>query len=273
MEARNKVLTISQGVSAGMLMAIGIAWFAGVAYREGDLLTPAMMLVVAFVTPFLLYEQSAKRLIFSLVFATLLSGLSLLVISLGGQASGATLFGLYLVALAIPISIDLVLQDFGSRVTVSSRFAHSALGAFLIAILPLMSWIVTNEHHSAVEEDDALMRTVAQNVIPQGDTIVFEQVNPQQKDRLKRLVSVRTKERTYSLSDAEVESVVEERTVRRETRQQTRSELVSKEQAERMRLILNLQGSPLPEDITLVSHRGPVTVSELKVSLDKKNPG
>jgi len=86
-------------------------------------------------------------------------------------------------------------------------------------------------------------------------------------------VSVRTRQKTYSLSDAEIESVVEERTVRRESRQQPQSAVVSREQAERLRIVLKLQGAPVPDDIVLVSHRGPVTISELKVPLEKKQPG
>jgi hypothetical protein len=49
--------------------------------------------------------------------------------------------------------------------------------------------------------------------------------------------------------------------------------VVSREQAERMRIILKLQGAAVPDDIVLFSQRGPVTVSELKIPLEKKNPG
>jgi len=49
--------------------------------------------------------------------------------------------------------------------------------------------------------------------------------------------------------------------------------VLSREQAERLRIVLKLQGAPVPDDIVLVSHRGPVTISELKVPLEKKQPG
>jgi hypothetical protein len=261
------------GLLAGTTTAISVAWFAGTVYREGTLLSPFVALVLTTATPFLLYEEPEKRLLFALLTAAIFSALSLLTVSLGGQASGPTLFGLSIVAVAVPVGIELILQDFGTRLTIPSLFSRGAATAFLSIGIPLSGWIIAHEHYTAVEEDDVLIRTVAQNVSPQGDTIVFDQVDPRQKDKLKKLVSVRTKEKTYSLSDAEIESVVEERTVRRESRKQRQSEIVSREQAERMRIILNLQGAPVPDELILVSHRGPITTSELKIALEKKNPG
>jgi hypothetical protein len=261
------------GLFAGALMAVSVAWFAGTVYREGILFAPFAALVLSLAIPFLLYEAPAKRLVFALLTSSLLSGLSLLTFSLGGQAAGPTVFGLVLVALAIPVGIDLILQDFGTRLTIPPLFSRSAVASFLAAVLPLSAWIIAHEHSTAVAEDSVLIRSVAQNVIPSGDSIVFELVDPSQKDRLTNLVSVRTKEKTYSLSDAEVESVVwEERTVRRKSSKRNQSEVLSQEQAERMRLILSLQGAPVPDDIILFSHRGPITTNELKVSLGKKNP-
>jgi hypothetical protein len=273
MQEKGVFARVFWGLAAGTLMAACVSWFAGTVYRAGSLLAPFTALALATVIPFLLYEEPAKRLVFSLLTSALLSGLSLIALSLGGQATGPTVFGLGLVAIALPVGIDLILQDFGTRLTIPPRFSRGAAAAFLAAVLPLSTWIIAHEHYTAKEEDDALIRTVAQNVSPQGDAIVFDQIDPRQKDKLKKLVSVRTNEKTYSLSDAEVESVVEERTVRRESRTQRQSEVVSREQAERMRLILKLQGAPVPEDIILVSHRGPITISELKVPLEKKNPG
>lgn len=271
---RGKVMfvRVAWGLVAGTLMAVSVAWFAGTVYREGTLLAPFTALALALITPFLLYEAPAKRLVFALCTSALLSGLSLLTFSLGGQATGPTVFGLVLVALAIPVGVDLILQDFGTRLTVPPLFSRSAVASFLAAVLPLSAWIIAHEHSTAVEEDSALIRTVAQNVSPQGNTIVFELIDPRQKDRLKNLVSVRMKEKIYSLSDAEVESVVEERTVRRKSSKQSESEVISQEQAERMRLILSLHGAPVPDDIILFSHRGPITTSEFKVSLGKKDP-
>lgn len=262
-------------VVAGVVIALSVAWFAGTVYREGNLIAPLAALVFAIAIPFVLYKEPTKRVAFALLTSALLSGLSLLALNLGGQTTGFTVFGLSVAAVAIPIGIDLIAQDFGTRLTVPPIFSRGAATAFLVAVLPLGAWMIAQEHYAAMAEDAALIRTVAQNVSPQGDSIVFDQVDPRQKDKLKKLVSVRTSAKTYRLSDAEIESVIEERIVRRESREPSQRAVVSREQAERMRIILKLQGAPVPEDIILVSHRGPVTVSELKVKvpLEKKNPG
>jgi hypothetical protein len=264
---------VGWGLAAGAVMATSVSWFAGMIYREGSVLAPATALTLAIAIPFALYEEPTKRVVCALLASALLSGFSLLALGFGGQATGPTVFGLSVVAIAIPVGVDLILQDFGKRLTISPLFSRGAAVAFLSVVLPLSGWIIAREHFTAVAEDDALIRTVAQNVSPEGDTIVFDQVDPRQKDKLKNLVSVRTNEKTYRLSDAEIESVVEERTVRRETREQGQPEVVSRKQEERMRIILKLQGAPIPGDIIVFSQRGPITVSELKVPLEKKNPG
>jgi hypothetical protein len=274
MAVQNKAVSkVFWGLGAGILIAGSVAWFAGMVYREGSLLAPSTALLLTIATPFALYEEPAKRVVCALLASALLSGLSLLALSLGGQATGPTVFGLSVVAIAIPVGVDLILQDFGTRLIIPPLFSRGAAAAFFAVVLPLSIWAIAHEHLTAVAEDEALIRTVAQNVRPQGDTIVFDQVDPRQKDRLRNLVSVRTPGKTYRLSDADIESVVEQRTVLRENRKQRQNEVVSWEQAERMRIILQLQGAPVPDDITLFSQRGPITVSELKVPLEKKNPG
>lgn len=268
---RNKAvfLKVLWSTIIGGLIAFSVAWFAGAVYREGSFLVPFVALMVATSLPFALYEESTKRIAGALFTAALVSMFSLLILQFGGQISGPTLFGLSLVSVAIPIGVNLIAQDFGTRLTVSPVFSRGAATVFLAAVLPLSASMIAHEHYAAVAEDDALIRTVAQNVSPQGDTIVFDQVDPRQKDKLKKLVSVRTNAKTYRLSDAEIESVVEERTVRREGSKQQQVAVVSREQAERMRIILKLQGAPVPEDIVVFSQRGPVTVSEIKVPLEK----
>ena len=47
---------------------------------------------------------------------------------------------------------------------------------------------------------------------------------------------------------------------------------VSREQAERIRMILPLHGAPVPQDIVLFSRRGPITISEISISLAPHNP-
>jgi hypothetical protein len=257
----------------GALVAAALAWFSGMMYREGSLVVPFVVLMLVGTAPFLLYAEPSKRVVFSLLAAALFSGLSLLTLSLGGQATGPTVFGLGIAAVAVLVGVDLIVQDFGTRVIIASVFARSAGTVFLSLILPLSGWIIAHEHSAAVEADTALIRAVAQHVSPQGNTIVFDQVDPQQKNRLQKLVSVRASEKTYDLSEAEVESIVNARTVRRQSRLRGWGTVVSHEQEEHLRMVLKLQGAPVPGDIVLFSYRGPIAVSELRVPLDQKNPG
>ncbi len=273
MQGRSVFTSSLAGLASGVMVAVVVSWFASSAYRDGSLLAPLFALALAMGLPCLLYDALEKRLTFGLFAAALLSGFSLLVLIVGGQPSGLTVLGLSLLAVSLAVGTDLVLQDFGTPVKVSPRFSYGALVTFLVVALPLSTRQIVREHHVALQEDDALIRTVAQHVHPQGDTIVFESISPRQQEQLKKLVSVRTKEKTYTLADAEVESVLEERTVKRQNRKQPKPAVISREQEERMRLILNLQGVPAPDDITLFSRRGPITTSEVSVALEKKNPG
>src|SRR5215510_3433891 len=108
MQEKGLFARIIFGSTAGAVMAGCVSWFAGMVYREGSLLAPSVALVLAAAVPLLLYEEPAKRLAFSLLTAALLPGFSLLTFSLGGQATGPTVFGLCLVAIAIPVGVDLI---------------------------------------------------------------------------------------------------------------------------------------------------------------------
>lgn len=252
-------------------MALGVSSFAGAAYWEGDLLFPLMALLLAAAIPLFLYDDPAKRRAFALLTSALVSGLALLTLKLGGRVTGIPVLGLSVAAVSVPIGLDLILQDFGKRLDVHPSLARVAVWAFIVAVLPVSVFILVQEHHTMVQEDNVLIRAVAQNVTPQGNTIVFDQVDLRQKDKLQRRVSVRARNQTYSLADADIESVTEEYPLRRKGRRQGQSAAVSWEQTERMRMILRLQGMELPEDIVLFSHRGPITVSELRISLEKKD--
>lgn len=276
MPTRNatRLLGMGWGVAAGGIGATSISWFIGTVYRDGLLLVPLLALVLAISISLVLYDSLAQRLTFSFFTAVLFSVLSLIVLSIEGRLSGPTVFGLGVAAVAIPIGIDLVLQDFGSRLTVPLLFSRRTVVTFLIAALPLSAWILAYQHLSAVEQDHALMRTVARHISPQGNTLVFELADSRQHERLRHLISIRTAEKTYSFSEATIAT--------RQPAGRSQSSLaarlnsrtaasISREQAERMRLILHLQDTVLPDDITLFSHRGPLIISELKVSVGKRH--
>ena len=45
------------GLAIGAVIAVGVAWFAGAVYREGNLFAPLMTLLIAMSAPFLLYQE------------------------------------------------------------------------------------------------------------------------------------------------------------------------------------------------------------------------
>ena len=218
-----------------------------------------------------LCDNLAQRITLSFFTAVLFSVLSLIALTIEGHLTGPTVFGLGVAAVAIPISIDLVLQDFRSRFTVPFQFSRRTIVTFLIAALPLGAWIPAYAHLSAVEQDHALMRTVARHVSPRGNALVFELVDARQHGRLRHLISVRMAEKIYSFSEATMQPVGQSRS-RLSVRRSSRTDAsISREQAQRMRLILHLQSAAVPDDITLFSHCGPLIISELKVSVDKRH--
>ncbi|MBP1689803.1 MAG: hypothetical protein H6Q34_376, partial [Deltaproteobacteria bacterium] len=74
--------------------------------------------------------------------------------------------------------------------------------------------------------------------------------------------------------DAEFQKEVREYTVRKDTELRgIRTSDVSREAEERMRVILKLQGTELPNDVVLFSHRGPMTIMEKKVALQNSDDG
>ena len=137
-------------------------------------------------------------------------------------------------------------------------FSRSTTITFVLAALPFSVWILAYEHLSAVEQDNALMRMVARNISPQGNTLVFEFADASQHARLQQRISIRTAEKTYSFSETTIKPTrphparISPRQVPRE------QDSLSRKQAKRMRLILHFHDAPVPDDIVLFSHRGPL---------------
>ena len=84
-------------------------------------------------------------------------------------------------------------------------------------------------------------------------------------------IGIRTNDKTYPFSDAEFQKETREYTVRQDTEKLgvRKSDVVTREAEERMRIILKLQGTDAPDDIVIFSHRGPMTIIEKKVALGK----
>src|SRR6185369_516596 len=143
--------------------------------------------------------------------------------------------------------------------------------SFATLILPLTALVLAQAHQRALSEDEDLLQEIAQKLRREPGSIVLSEMDPRKRSMLENRVAIRTSEKTYALSDAEFQKETREYSVRQESEKRgvRKSDVLTREAEERMRVILKLQGTDAPADVVLFSHRGPMTIVEKKVALDK----
>ncbi len=261
--------TVAAGVALGAATAVAVALAGGVVYGEGDSFGPVLAIVGAAGALALIYDESPKRWVLALYAVLIVSSFLVISSHLRGNVDGAMVLAVAVVAVALPIGSDLVLSDLGRHLEVNRRLGFGTLVSFITLVLPLSALMLTQAHQRAQTEDEDLLQEVAQKIRREQNTIVVSELDPSKRTRLQNRVAIRSGNRTYRLSDAAFEKEVREYTVRKDTERKgvkTTSD-VSREAEERMRVILKLQGTQLPNDVVLFSHRGPMTIVEKKVAL------
>ncbi len=267
--------TVGAGVALGAATAVSLALAGGVVYGEGDSLGPLLAIVGAAGSLALVYDESPKRWVLALYAALIVSSFLVISSHLRGDIDGAMVLAVAVVAVALPIASDLILSDLGRHLEVNRRLGFGTLVSFITLVLPLTALMLTQAHQRARSEDEDLLQEVAQKIRREENTIVVTELDPAKRTRLQNRIAIRSGDQTYRLSDAEFEKEVREYTVRKDTEKKgvkTTSD-VSREAEERMRVILKLQGTELPTDVVLFSHRGPMTIVEKKVALSKGDDG
>jgi hypothetical protein len=267
--------TVGAGVALGAATAVSLALAGGVVYGEGDSLGPLLAIVGAAGALALVYDESPKRWVLALYAALIVSSFLVLSSHLRGDIDGAMVLAVAVVAVALPIASDLILSDLGRHLEVNRRLGLGTVVSFITLVLPLTALMLTQAHQRARTEDEDLLREVAQKIRREENAIVVTELDPAKRTRLQNRIAIRSGDQTYRLSDAEFEKEVREYTVRKDTERKgvkTTSD-VSREAEERMRVILKLQGTELPNDVVLFSHRGPMTIVEKKVALSKGDDG
>lgn len=267
--------TLAVGLVFGALVAVSLALAGGVIYREGDNLGSVVALTGACAALALIYDESPKRWVLALYAALLVSGFIVLSDRFRGGIDSTMVLAMAVVAVALPIGFDLVLSDLGRHLRVNSRLGFGTVVSFATLVLPLTAFMLAQAHQRACSEDEDLLQEVAQKLRRESGTLVLSEVDPRKRAMLENRVAIRTKEQTYRLSDAEFQSEVREYTVRQDTERRgvRKSDLLTREAEERMRIILKLQGADVPDDIVVFSHRGPMTIVEKKVALNKDAEG
>ena len=253
-------------IALGIVTAYAVASALGAAYRESEILDVLALLCLPPVILFSVYGGSEKRFVFCVSSLLLAASFFALAPLMGVARTGLSLVLMTVTATILPLAVDLVAVDMGRRIRVEPPTARIAELAFLIALVPLAGLTLFTSHQAIVAEDQKLVGELAGHLWAEGNTLVVDPLDRKTADRALRRLAIRTKEKTYSLSDADVESVRETRTVRR-TRNAHGNEAteVTREQEDRLRLILKLQGTGIPDEVVLFSHRGPVDIAEAKV--------
>jgi hypothetical protein len=258
------------GLAIGIVAAYVVATALAGGYREGEIVDVLTSLAFPPLMLFVVYRGSEKRFVFCVTSLLISGALFDLSPTLGISRAGLALVLMTLGSTAAPLLVDLLVTDMGRQIHVAKSLARMAQVAFVIAFFPLAGWKLLHAHETILREDQRLVGELVAHISAQGNALVVDKLDAKTSDRALRRLAIRMKDRTYQLSDADVESVRETRTVRKVTNGHgTEATEVTREQEDRLRLILQLQGTGIPEDVVLFSHRGPLTIFEAKVPLNK----
>ncbi|HSD11716.1 MAG TPA: hypothetical protein VLF14_12055, partial [Candidatus Binatia bacterium] len=254
---RNKRLG---GIALGILTAYLVATALGVAYRESAMLDVLLSLAFPPLALLFVYQGSEKRFVFC-VASLFLAGLCFNASpALGVPRAGFSLVFMTIGSMAAPLVVDLLVIDMGRQIHVGPLLARTAQVAFLVTLIPLAGWKLVKAHETILKEDGRLVGELATHLWAEGNTLVVDPVDRKTADRALRRLAIRTKDKTYPLSDADLESVRETHTVRKTTNAHgtEATTQITREQEDRLRLILKLQGTGIPDEVVLFSHRGPL---------------
>jgi len=262
--------TFAVGLVFGAVTAVSLALAGGMIYTEGSL-GCVLALVGASAALALIYDESPKRWVLALYAALLVSAFIVLSDRVRGGVDGMMVLAVAVVAVALPIGFDLVLSDLGRHLRVNTRLGVGTVVSFATLVLPLTALMLAQAHQRALSEDEDLLQELAQKIRSEAGSLVVSEVDPRMRMLLESRVAIRTNDKTYPLSDAEFQKETREYTVRQDSEKRgvRKSDVLTREAEERMRVILKLQGTEPPEDVVLFSHRGPMTILEKKVALGK----
>ena len=264
--------TFAVGLVFGAVTAVSLALAGGMIYTEGKL-GCVVALVGASVALALIYDESPKRWVLALYAALLVSSFIVLSDRVRGGVDGTMVFAVAVVAVALPIGFDLVLSDLGRRLRVNSRLGVGTVVSFATLVLPLTALMLAQAHQRALTEDEDLLQELAQKLRREPGSLIVGEVDPSKRAMLENRIGIRTNDKTYPLSDAEFQKETREYTVRQDSEKLgvRKSDVLTREAEERMRIILKLQGTDAPDDVVIFSHRGPMTIIEKKVAIGKSS--
>lgn len=254
------------GIAAAYVVSLALAG----AYSEGEILDVLLSLAIPPLVLFFVYEGSDKRAVFCLGSLMISATLFKLSPQFGVSHAGVNLVLITIASMALPVVLDLLFIDMGQRLEFDHASARLTQVAFLAALLPVAATMLIATHQTVLQEDVKLIGELASRLTPEGDTLVVDLLDPRLREKAQRRIAIRAKDKTFRLADADIESTREQRSYRKENRARGVESDVTWEQQARMRLILNLQGTPIPDDVVIFSRRGPLTIYEVRVPLARR---
>jgi hypothetical protein len=241
------------------------------AYENATILPVLVELGLPPLIALLLYQASPK--------ATIAPLLSLAVAALGLNAFGVTsmsakpLDGLLLVTASIagPILFDLELMDLGRllRWDVVDRRLVPVTFVVMTAILLAVEFPAASR--IARREDADVIRRLVGRITAKGNSLVLERLDQRLARDAERRVLIVAAGRTYDLSRASNETVVDQRNIetRIERHGATKSYQMKRDQKQRVTLVLPLRGGPTPDEVEIDGVRGFTTTYSERVALAK----
>jgi len=272
MQATTRITNLAGGLALGTATAATLALAGGVIYRDGDL-GSILALAGAPLALALVYDEPAKRRVLSLYAALLISVFVVASDRLRGGVDGTMVLAVAVVAIALPIGLDLILSDLGRHMHVNRGLGMTTVITFTTLVLPLMALMLAQAHQRARTEDEDLLQEVAQKIRREPGSIVVNELDPRKRALLENRIAIRTSKGTYRLADAEFQKETREYTVRQDSERRgvRKSDVLTREAEERMRIILKLQGTEASDDVVVFSHRGPMTILEKHVELERQS--
>jgi len=241
------------------------------AYESNAMLSIAIELVLPALSSLLIYRSSAK----SAIAVPLSVSITALAIGIFGIdrvcASALTGFLLVTAAVAIPIALDLALADMGWVLRHGVAYWRMASLGFAVTLPVLFLLGLPSMLRAARQSDAGLIRRLVRGTKAEGGSLVIEHLDPEVATEARQRVAVRADGRTYDLSEAAMQTTVDEHTVTKRVERQgaTRSRKVSRARQERVTLVLDLAGQRIPDQIEFDGLRGPTTIYSEKVALAK----
>src|SRR3954468_10252978 len=154
---------LALGLALGSATAVCLALAGGVVYRDGDL-GSVLALIGAPLALALVYDEAPKRRVVCLYAALLVSVFIVVSDRLRGGIDGTMVLAVAVVAIALPIAVDLILSDLGRHMTVNRGLGMTTVVSFTTLVLPLMALMLAQAHERARNEDEDLLQQVAHNI-------------------------------------------------------------------------------------------------------------